>query len=219
VASDPIRVIIADDHPIVRSGLKREIERDPGCVIVGEADNGVSALALMRSLTPDIAIVDLDMPTLDGFGVARAMQAERIETALVFLTMHDQEDMFHAAMQLGARGYILKDTAVTELVQAIKTVTQGMPFVSAPLVKYLLQRRTRADALLAQQPGLESLTTSERRILAMVADGRSSKEIAETLFIHYRTVENHRGNICQKLGLNGPNALLRFALTHKHELP
>jgi DNA-binding NarL/FixJ family response regulator len=218
VASDPIRVIVADDHPIVRSGLSREIERDPGCVVVGEAGDGVAAMALIRSAAPDVAVIDLDMPELDGFGVARAVSAERIDVALVFLTMHDQEDMFHGAMQLGARGYILKDSAVTEVVQGIKTVAAGQPYVSAPLVQYLLQHRSRAESLATQQPGLDSLTSGERRILAMVADGRSSKDIAAALFIHYRTVENHRTNICQKLGLSGPHALLKFALAHKHEL-
>lgn len=213
-----IRVVIADDHPIVRSGLRREIERDPGCLVVGEAGDGVAALELIRQTRPDVAVVDLDMPELDGFGVARAISAERIDVALVFLTMHDGEDMFHGAMQLGARGYILKDTAVTELVQGIKTVAKGQPYVSAPLVQYLMQRRSRADALAHEQPGLESLTPSERRILAMVADGKSSRQIAEALFIHHRTVENHRTNICQKLGVSGPHALLKFALAHKHEL-
>lgn len=218
MASDPIRVIVADDHPIVRSGLRREIERDPGCAVVGEAGDGVAALALIRESKPDVAVIDLDMPQLDGFGVARAVNAERLDVVLVFLTMHDEEDMFHGAMELGASGYILKDSAVTEVVQGIKTVASGQPYVSAPLIQYLLQRRSRAEALTQQQPGLDSLTPGERRILAMVADGRSSKEIAEVLFIHYRTVENHRTNICQKLGLSGPHALLKFALAHKNEL-
>lgn len=101
--ADPIRVIIADDHPIVRSGLRREIEHDPGCVVVGEAGDGVAALALIRSAGPDVAVIDLDMPQLDGFGVARAVTAERIGVALVFLTLHNQEDMFHGAMQLARR--------------------------------------------------------------------------------------------------------------------
>jgi DNA-binding NarL/FixJ family response regulator len=150
--------------------------------------------------------------------VARAINAERLGVALLFLTMHDGEDMFHGAMQVGARGYILKDTAVTELVQGIRTVAGGQPYVSASLVPYLMQRRSRADALAHERPGLGNLTASERRILAMVADGRSSRQIAEALFIHHRTVENHRTNICQKLGLSGPHALLKFALAHRHEL-
>jgi DNA-binding NarL/FixJ family response regulator len=216
--SEPIRVIIADDHPIVRSGLKREIERHPGCLVVGEAGDGVAALELIRRTRPDVAVIDLDMPGLDGFGVARAINAERLGVALLFLTMHDGEDMFHGAMQLGARGYILKDTAVTELVQGIRTVAGGQPYVSASLVPYLMQRRSRADALAHERPGLGNLTASERRILAMVADGRSSRQIAEALFIHHRTVDNHRTNICQKLGLSGPHALLKFALAHRHEL-
>jgi DNA-binding NarL/FixJ family response regulator len=186
--------------------------------VVGEAADGVAALALIRSTKPDVAVVDLDMPELDGFGVARVVIAERLDVVLVFLTMHDEEDLFHGAMQLGARGYILKDSAVTEVVQGIKAVAAGQSYVSAPLVQYLLQRRDRADALTTQRPGLENLTAGERRILAMVADGRSSKEIAAALFIHYRTVENHRTSICQKLGLNGPHALLKFALAHKNQL-
>lgn len=214
----PIRVIVADDHPIVRSGLRREIERDAGCLVLGEASDGAAAIELIRRTRPDVAVIDLDMPVLDGFGVARAMAAERTDVSLLFLTMHDQEDMFHRAMQLGACGYILKDAAVTEVVQGIKTVAGGHPYVSAPLVQYLLTRQSRTDALRQRQPGLGELTASERRILAMIADGQSSKQIGAALFIHYRTVENHRTNICHKLGISGANGLLKFAIAHRHEL-
>jgi DNA-binding NarL/FixJ family response regulator len=216
MTTERIRVIVADDHPIVRQGLRREIEEDSACEVVGEAGDGLAALATIRNASPDVAVIDLDMPRLDGFGVARAVDAERLRVALIFLTMYDQKDMFHRAMQLGARGYILKDSAVTEVVQGIKTVAAGHPYVSAPLLRHMLPR---AGAVTAPTSGLDSLTPAERRILALVADGRSSKEIAAALFIQFRTVDNHRTNICQKLGLSGPNALLKFALEHRTKLP
>ena len=154
----------------------------------------------------------------DGFGVARALQQQRLAVAVVFLTLHSEEDMFQAALGLGAKGYILKESAVDEVVQGIKTVANGQHFVTPALTGYLLNRRQRAQQLGNEIPGLASLTPTEQRVLQLVATNQSSKEIADALFIHYRTVENHRTNICQKLGLSGSNALLKFALQNKDKL-
>jgi DNA-binding NarL/FixJ family response regulator len=121
-------------------------------------------------------------------------------------------------MDLGSKGYLLKDSALTEIVIALRAVADGEYYVTPSLTAYLLQRRSRSQAFAERQPGLEDLTPTERRILRMVADGKPSKSISNELFIHYRTVENHRTSICQKLGLHGHNALLKFALQHKLEL-
>ena len=121
-------------------------------------------------------------------------------------------------MELGARGYILKESALSGIVEGIKTVAAGHPFVTPSLTGFLLQRRRRAKDLAGRQPGLDALTATERRILQLIAGGHTSKEIAEQLFVHYRTVENHRVNIAQKLGLQGHNAVLKFALQHKRGL-
>ena len=216
--SHEIRVVIADDHPVVRRGLRQAIEADPRLKVVAETGDGEAALAQIQELKPAIAVVDVDMPRLDGLGVAREIRKKRLPVDIVFLTIHGEEDLFHAAMDLGSKGYLLKDSALTEIVTALHAVAEGNYYVTPSLTAHLLQRRSRAQAFASEQPRLSDLTPTERRILNMVAEGKSSKSIAEELFIHYRTVENHRTNICQKLGLQGHNALFRFALQHKLEL-
>jgi DNA-binding NarL/FixJ family response regulator len=213
-----IRVMIADDHPVVRQGLRQTIESDSTLKVVAEAGDGQAALAQIRELKPAIAVLDVDMPQLDGLGVAREIRKKRLAVEIVFLTIHNEEDLFHAAMDLGSKGYLLKDSALTEIVQALRAVAEGNYYVTPSLTAYLVHRRSRAQTFASEKPKLAALTPTERRILGMVAEGQSSKSIAEELFIHYRTVENHRTNICQKLGLQGHNALFKFALQHKAEL-
>jgi DNA-binding NarL/FixJ family response regulator len=213
-----IRVIIADDHPVVRRGLRQTIEADPKLKVVAEAEDGVAALTQILELKPRIAVLDLDMPRLDGLGVAREIRRKQLPVEIVFLTIHGEEDLFHAAMDLGSKGYLLKDSALTEIVKALRAVGSGQYYVTPSLTAHFLNRQRRQEALAQRVSGIDDLTSTERRILRMVADGKSSKSIAEELFIHYRTVENHRTNICQKLGLQGHNALFKFALQHKTEL-
>jgi DNA-binding NarL/FixJ family response regulator len=216
--STEIRIAIADDHPLLRKGLRMVLEADPNVKVVLEAGDGEALLAQLDESRPHIAIVDVDMPKQDGFAVAREIQRRQIPVDVAFLTIHDEEAVFHAAMDLGIKGYLLKDDASIEVMEAVRTIRAGRFYVSPPLVAYLLRRRNRSQALLESEPGLKGLTASERRILHMIAENKSSKEIGAELFIHYRTVENHRVNICQKLGLKGTNSLLRFALQHKNEL-
>src|SRR3974390_1091269 len=216
--SSEIRIVIADDHPLLRHGLAQAIESDPRLKVVAEADDGETALAQIEELKPHIAVLDVDMPGISGLGGAREIAKRKLPIAIVFLTIHGEEDLFHAAMDSGAKGYLLKDSALTEIVKALRAVADGHHYVTPSLTGYLVRRSRQAHALGEQQPGLQDLTPTERRILSLIASQRSSKEIAAELFIHYRTVENHRTNICQKLGLHGHNALLKFALQHKAEL-
>jgi DNA-binding NarL/FixJ family response regulator len=215
--ADALSIVIADDHPIVRAGLRQAIELDPALRVVAEAADGEAALARIRECQPAIAVLDIDMPKLDGLAVARAVRQERLPLRIVFLTIHSEEDLFNAAMDLQAQGYLLKESALTEIAQGLRAVAAGEYYVSAALTGYLVQHRTRAQRPAKDATGLDSLTASERRVLQMIANGKSSKEIAAMLEISYRTVENHRTNICQKLGLAGPHALLRFALQRKTE--
>lgn len=215
---EPITVLLADDHPVVRTGLRQVIERDPALKVVAEADDGESALALVAEWRPAIAVLDIDMPKLDGFGVARAIRRDLPETRLVFLTIHGKEDLFHAAMDLGVRGYLLKQSALPDIVRGLRAVAAGEHFVTSSLTSFLIDRRARAHAHNDRQPLLSTLSANERRIVQLIADGRSSKDIAAELFLHYRTVENYRTTICQKLGISGANALLKFSLQHKSEL-
>ena len=214
--ADQIRILLADDHPVVRKGLRMAIEEDEGLSVVGEAADGEAALALIVELLPQIAVLDIDMPKLDGFAVAREIAARHLPVATIFLTLHTGEDPFRAAMELRAKGYILKDSAMLEIVTGIRAVAAGQPYLSSALTARLLQppspARAPNDALASR------LTPTERRIVQLIAADKSSKEIAEVLSIHYRTIENHRTTICRKLGLEGANALLRFALQNKNRL-
>ena len=215
---DEIRVLIADDHPLFRRGLRLTIESDPMLKVVAEAGDGETALAQVQEMKPRVAVLDVDMPKLDGLAVARQLRVKKLTTEILFLTIHNAEDVFQAAMEIGAKGYLLKEIAVTEIVKALRAVAAGEYYVTPSLAGHLVHQQRRVAALIERQPGLETLTRTERRVLQMVADGKSSKAIGRELFVHHRTVENHRTNICQKLSLHGPNALFRFAVQHKAEL-
>ena len=216
--NDKIKIIIADDHPIVRKGLKQAIEADSKLVVLGEANNGEEAVELIEKLSPEIAVLDIDMPKMDGFAAAREIQKRLLDIKIIFLTIHSEEDLFNSAMDLGANGYILKDSVVTEVVSCIKTVAEGNFYVTPSLTSFLIQRRKTTQNFVEKTPSINLLTETELRILKMISHYKSSKDIAAELFIHFRTVENHRNNICRKLDLHGHNALLKFALEHKKEL-
>ena len=215
---DRIRIVIADDHPLLRKGLREVIEEDSSLCVVGEAVDGEAALEQIERLRPDIVVADIEMPRRDGLALVREMQARKLTAGVIFLTLHSDAGLFNQAIDLGAKGYILKDSALTAIVDAIKAVASGQHFFTQSLTGLLVRRRAAAQALAASQPRLVDLTPTERRILQLIASGQSSKEIANALFIHYRTVENHRVNIAQKLGLRGHNAVLKFALEHRMEL-
>jgi DNA-binding NarL/FixJ family response regulator len=216
--SSEVRIVIADDHPVLRKGLVHAIEAHPRLRVVGEAGDGEAALTAIETLRPDVTVLDIEMPKRDGFEVVRELAARRIETAVIVLTLHDDEDLFNEAIDLGVRGYILKESAIGGIVEGVTSVAAGQHYVTPSLTALLLARRSRARQLADRQPGLDALTESERRILRLIACGQSSKEIAAQLFVHYRTVENHRVNMAQKLGLQGHNSVLKFALQHRSAL-
>lgn len=213
-----IRIVIADDHPVVRHGLKEMIEADSMLKVVAEAGDGRTALEKIEQLLPEVCVLDVDMPGMDGLEVARQIQRRRLPVGIIVLTIHRDEDLFQEALDLGVKGYIVKDSAVTDIVAGIKSAASGEAYISPLLSRFLLNRKERAESLAKQRPGLESLTPMERRILRLIAHDLTSKEIAEQLFISYRTVETHRTNICRKLDLKGNLALVKFAVTHKSEV-
>src|SRR5215510_5197033 len=216
--AEEITVLIADDHPIVRKGLRQVIESEPQLKIVDEAGDGQSALDRIEQLQPDVAVLDLDMPGKGGFDVLREMRRSRFATEVIIVTMHAEKDLFDEAMDLGVKGYVLKDTAVTDIIAGIKAVAAGRHFISPQLSAHLVNRNSRAANLATEKPSLADLTATEKKILKLIGEGKSSKEIADLLFVNYRTVENHRTNICTKLELHGSHALLKFALQHKSDL-
>jgi DNA-binding NarL/FixJ family response regulator len=213
-----IRVIIADDHPIFRHGLRQLVEKDPRITVVAEADNGETALELIVTHRPETAVLDVNMPGKDGFAVLRSLQGQRSPTPVIFLTMHKDEMHFNEALSLGVMGYVLKESAATDITNCIKAVAAGQNYVSPELSTYLIGRGQRASALSRDQPNLDDLTPTERRVIALLAQYRTNREIAAELFVSVRTIENHRANICSKLNLHGPHALMKFALNHKSEL-
>jgi two-component system, NarL family, response regulator DegU len=213
-----IRIVIADDHPIFRKGLRGTIETDPTLKIVAEAEDGEQALELIQTLRPEIAILDMEMPHKDGFEVIQEIQEKKLPVSVIFLTMYKDERFFNTAMNRGAKGYVLKESAVNDIITAIKSVASGNHFISPLLSTYLLNRHQRAASLTVQKPGLSNLTPAEREVLRLIAANKTSKQIAGELFIAVRTVEKHRANISEKLELRGSHALLNFALEHKSEL-
>lgn len=217
MAKDEIKVVIADDHPIFRKGLRQVIE-ESGITVVAEADDGEQALTAIREHQPQAAVLDVDMPKLDGFALARRIREEKLAVEIIFLTMHRDEDIFNSALDLDVRAYVVKDSAVTDIVNSIRAVLAGRHFISPSVTSHLVARSTRASVLRQTKPGLEVLTPTERRILKLIAENKTSKEIAAELFVSYRTIETHRANITAKLDLHGSHALLKFALEHKSAL-
>jgi DNA-binding NarL/FixJ family response regulator len=213
-----ITILIADDHPIFRMGLRKIIEAERGLTILDEADDGQSALEKAQQLKPDIVILDVNMPVMDGFEFARKVRQRNLEVAVIFLTMYKNEDIFNEALDLGARGYVLKNSALTDIVACVRAVAANEYYISPALSSFLLKRRNRADILVERKPSLRDLTPTEVRILKLISESKTSKEIAAELFISYRTVENHRANICAKLNLHGSNSLVKFAIDHKSEI-
>lgn len=213
-----IRVVIADDHPLFTSGLRQALTAEGEFEVVGEATDGEAAIRLIEQFQPDVAILDVDMPKQDGVQVVRAIRERRLATAAIFLTMHQNESLLQAALDLGVRGYVLKDSALSEVADSVNAIAAGRDFVSPALARYLFDQRSRKRALFLEEPGLNDLTPAERRVLLLIADCKSNAEIAQALFLSTRTVENHRARICTKLNLRGREALLRFALGHRSEL-
>jgi DNA-binding NarL/FixJ family response regulator len=216
--ADEIRIVVADDHPIVRNGLAQLLRTVANFSVVGEAADGAAALAALQRLRPDVAVLDVDMPPPDGLATARAAIEQNLPVALIFLTMYQNESLLNTALRLGVKGYVLKNSATEDIIEAIQAVAAGDEFVSPAMTKYLVRRSRRAAVLVEQTPTLQDLTLTERKILKLVGEYHTSQQIADLLCVSVRTVDNHRTHIAGKLNLHGKNALLRFALQHKKEL-
>ncbi|MBI4750039.1 MAG: response regulator transcription factor [Acidobacteria bacterium] len=214
----PIQVLIADDHPIFRRGLRMVIEADSRIKVVAEAEDGQTTLDAIAATDPEVAVLDIDMPAPDGLTIVKVLRQKKLRTIPIFLTMHKDEELFNAALDLGVRGFVVKDSAITEIVECIKAVATGNHYYSPLLSGFLVNRSTRSGMPDTPGPSLSLLTPSERRVLRLLAESKTNKEIAEDLCISARTIEHHRAHICEKLGISGKHALLTFALNHKNEL-
>ncbi|MCK5034009.1 MAG: response regulator transcription factor [Calditrichia bacterium] len=213
-----ITIIICDDHQIFRQGLSRIIKDQASMKILADCGDGNAAIQLIRKLKPDIAILDIAMPEMDGIEVARLVDSENLSTKIIILTMYKEKVYFDKAMDAGVKGYLLKENATVDLLSCINKVANGEYYVSSLLSNLLIEREKRIKSFRQEIPAIETLTETERKVLELIAENKTSKEIADGLFISYRTVENHRQHICDKLDMHGPHKLLEFALEHKSNL-
>jgi len=204
-------IMLADDHRIVRQGLRALLEAEPDFHLVDEAGDGLEAVQLVERLRPDVLVLDLMMPGLSGMEVTREVSKRSPETRVIILSMHANEAYVLEALRNGAVGYVLKDSSADELVQAVREVVAGRRFLSSPLS----ERAIDAYVSKAQQAPLdryETLTAREREVLHLVAEGHTNAEIADRLSISSRTAETHRANMMRKLNLQGQTDLIRYAL-------
>lgn len=213
-----ITIIIADDHPLFRDGVRQALSSDTGLQIVGVASDGKHALQLITELAPDIAVLDMNMPNMTGLQVLKELRKRGSRTAVMFLTMFDDEEILNEAMDLGVRGYILKESVSTDIVSAVRSVHEGRHYLSPVLTDKILKRAERKDSFRSAHPRLSSLSEQERRILKLIAESKTSKEIAEELFLSQKTIDNYRFRISEKLDLSGSYSLLKFALENKNLL-
>jgi len=213
-----VNILLADDHPILRKGLRMLLEDIPEFIVVAEAEDGEKALQALFDNRIDVAIIDMDMPKINGLDVVRQALQRNVKTDFIILTMHKDEGIFNNALDLGVRGFILKDNAVSDIENCVKEIVAGGYFISPSISGFLLKRKSRTVLQRADKNLLEDLTNTERTILKMLAEMKTSKQIAEELFISPKTVENHRTNIVKKLGLQGYQALLKFAIENKSRL-
>ena len=206
-----IRVLVADDHAIVRTGIRHVLEGEPGFEVVGEAATGAEALALAERLRPDVAVLDLSMPGGSGLRVAAELRRLAPETHILILSMHDNTEYVMESLRAGAHGYLLKDAAATELRGAIRAVRRGESFFS-PAIAGRLGAVLRGEPGEPRSPALAQLSARERQVLVGVAQGRTNREIALELGISHRTVETHRESLMRKLGVRTVAGLTRLAL-------
>jgi DNA-binding NarL/FixJ family response regulator len=214
----PIPVLIADDHPIFRRGLCDIIAGDPSLRLAGEAADGEQAWRLVRELRPAVAVLDIHMPKQSGIQVARLVLQHGPKLEVIMLTLDSEEALLDKTVNLGIKGYLLKESAATDLLQAIHRVATKEYYITPALSSALVRRQSAHEQLREQKPGLDKLSPTERQVLKLIAEDRTSKEIAELLGCSHRTVESHRQRISLKLELSGSHSLLRFAFDHKGEL-
>ena len=215
---EQIRIVIAEDHPFFRDGLRTALEHARTFSVVAEASDGPTALDHLRTLKPDMAILDIGLPRMNGFAIVRALREERLPVEVVFLTIHDDEEMFEEALSLNVKGYLLKDCTESEILRCVKAVASGQHYTSPSMTTYLVNKTRRVERFALTTPGLNTLTPHERSILRHIADGRTSKDIAREMGIAPKTVDTHRANICTKLDIHGQHALSRFATLHRKDL-
>jgi len=209
----PYRVLLADDHKIIRDGLRSLLEKEKDMVVAGEAENGRQALQLTRKLNPDVIIMDISMPDLNGIDAAKQILGEQPGVKIVALSMHSEKQFVEGMIKAGVSGYLLKDTAFEELVKAVRLVCAGKKYLSPDITEIVLQDYKQPPDANDHQPA-NLLSSREREVLQLIAEGRATRVIADILHVSVKTVETHRKNIMDKLGLYTVAEMTKYAVRH-----
>ena len=205
-------VLLADDHAVVRKGLRFLLNESEEAQVIGEASDGREAVALAHSMRPDLVIMDIQMPNLNGIDAAAQIVKERPETGVVILSMYSDESYILRALNAGAKGYLLKDSVETDILAAVRSITNGKPFFSPAITQMLLEDYMRLMSQQGVQDSYELLTDREKEVLQLLAQGKTNKEVANELDLSVYTVEGHRGNLMQKLKLRNTAEIVLYAV-------
>ncbi len=211
----PIRVLLADDHTVLRDSLKAFLALFPDLEVVGEAADGITTLNLARQLHPDVVLLDLAMPGVSGLNVLRRLTKDLPHCRVVVLTQYETPEYLLQALQEGARGYVLKRASGQEVVQAIRAVVQGGSYLHSAVAPYVIEAATHSKRARCSEAHRPHLTEREKDVLALIGEGKTNAEIASLLAISPKTVDKHRANLMRKLGVNSRAELIRYALTQK----
>lgn len=205
------KVFIADDHPIFRKGLVETIQQEDGFEVIAEAGDGIEAFGIIREKKPHIAVLDISMPGMNGLEIVQKIKEENLNVKCIIITMHKDKELLNKALEAGVKAYLLKEDSAYDLMIALKFVMDGRRFISPKISEKLIE----IDEI---KKSISQLTSSEKRIISLIAEKKTSKEIAEKLYVSARTVDTHRTNICSKLNVHGVNALVLFAIENKSML-
>ena len=208
----PIRILLADDHTVVRDGLRALLEKQPDMTVVAEASDGRDSIRLAEEQSPDVVVMDIGMPSLNGIEATRRILAANPRTAVVMLSMHQDESYVLRSLKAGAKGYLLKDSLRGDVIDAIRAVAQGRSFLTRKVRRMLQEDYVRQMESRGLEDSYDLLTDREREVLHMVAEGKSNKEVAGLLNISPTTVETHRAHILQKLGIHSVPELILYAV-------
>ena len=211
------KIVIADDHELIRKGV-HQIFSNKGSFEIVEAVDGEDAITKIRMLEPHVAILDIEMPKLTGFDVAEKIHQESLNTSVIILTMHCDEQLFNRAMDIGVMGFVLKENTVSEIVRCMDKVLDGKHYLSPEISEFLICRNNNLVSNATDKQGLHLLTETEKKVLKEVGAMKTSQEIADHFGVSIKTVQNHRSNICAKLQISGTHALLKFAIEHSKKI-
>jgi len=207
-----IRILLVDDHTVMRSGLKLLLEREPDFLVIGEAADGRAAIQLTEAISPDVVVMDIAMPVLNGIEAAARITSSKPKTAVIVLSMHSDESYVLRALKSGVKGYLLKDSAESDLIAAVRHVMTGKTFFSPAITNMLVQDYIREIRQRGVEDSYELLTSREREFLQLMAEGRTAKEIAADLNLSAHTIDTHQANIMRKLNVNSISELILYAM-------